>query len=419
VERRHFLKHLAAASASSLLSLHIPRLCAYAQTGQSRPHFFIFVFASGGWDPTMVFETKVGLPDIDVDPDGDLAQAGNIVYFHNDQRPWVKTFFDDFSNRTCIINGVNTQSVSHSVGTEIMMTGDAGVPAPDWPTIISSEVAPDFLLPHMALSGPSFSGTLGAGTSSGAGFLSLLLFEGSYYSASATAEQTLDAYAERHFNQIMDRYESQGRTGLRTEEMHSSFRRWRDLKSIKNDLGEEFRQIDGLGSEGIALSTAFERGFAITGTLEARGAWDSHDNNFPQQSNSFNDTFQGLHEIVTRLAGRPATSGPGTLLDQTTLIVMSEMGRTPKLNSSNGKDHWPITTVMAVGGGIAGNKVVGATDDGQNSRLVDFSTGQPSESGKDIGAANLGASLLQLAGVNPAEYLAATDEPFSAFLSEA
>lgn len=415
MDRRHFLKHLAAMSATSLLSVHIPRWCAWAQAGESRPHFFMFVFASGGWDPTMVFEPKVGLPNIDVDPDGVVTQAGGITYLHNVDRPWVKTFLDEFGSRTCVINGLNTQTVSHDVGTEIMLTGDAGAPSPDWPTLISSNTGADLLLPHMALSGPSFSGTLGAGTSSGTGFLSLLLFEGSYFAASATAETVIDAYTTRHFESTLAHLRGEGRTGRRFEELESGFRRWKELKDIKNDLGSDFENLDGLGDEGVALAAAFERGYAITGTLEARGNWDSHSNNYPAQNQAFDDTFSGLHQIATRLASRPATSGPGTLLDQTTVVVMSEFGRTPKLNDAQGKDHWPITSVMAVGGGVAGNKAVGATDEFQNSQLVDFATGQVSAGGLEITAQSLGASLLALAGLDYTQFLPASVQPFTAF----
>ena len=69
MERRHFIKHLAAVSATSLFSAQLPRICAYAQEASSRPHFFMFVFARGGWDTTTVFEPKVGLDTIDVDPE--------------------------------------------------------------------------------------------------------------------------------------------------------------------------------------------------------------------------------------------------------------------------------------------------------------------------------------------------------------
>lgn len=403
---------MAAASASTVLSMYVPQICAWAQEGQSRPRFFIFVFASGGWDPTLVFEPKAGLQSIDIDPAGQVNQVGGITYLHNTGRPWVKTFFDEFHDKACIINGVNTQSVSHTIWTEIMMTGKAGTPSPDWPTAISSKLGSDLILPHMALSGPSFSGTIGGGTSSGSGFLSLLLFDGSYYTADATAEVVLDAHIQRRFNNLMGQFQEEGRTGLRQPEMVESFRRWHDLKAIKADLGADFEDLDGLGSEGVALATAFERGYAVTGTLEARGSWDSHSNNFPQQNEGFNDTFEGLHTIVSRLAGRNATSGPGTLLDQTTLVVMSEMGRTPKLNGANGKDHWPVTSVMFIGGGVRGNTVLGGTDNFQNQEMIDYSTGLPSSGGSEIAAVNLGAAILEYAGVNPADFLSASVQPF-------
>ena len=47
------------------------------------------------------------------------------------------------------------------------------------------------------------------------------------------------------------------------------------------------------------------------------------------------------------------------------LIVQSEMGRTPNYNKGNGKDHWSIGSIMFLGQGIHGNRVVGATDEKQ------------------------------------------------------
>jgi uncharacterized protein (DUF1501 family) len=50
------------------------------------------------------------------------------------------------------------------------------------------------------------------------------------------------------------------------------------------------------------------------------------------------------------------------LLDSTLVVWMGEFGRTPKLNQTNGRDHWANswTTVLA-GGGIKGGQVVGKT----------------------------------------------------------
>ena len=47
------------------------------------------------------------------------------------------------------------------------------------------------------------------------------------------------------------------------------------------------------------------------------------------------------------------------------IIVQSEMGRTPHYNKGDGKDHWSIGSIMFMGRGIKGNRVIGATDEKQ------------------------------------------------------
>ena len=51
------------------------------------------------------------------------------------------------------------------------------------------------------------------------------------------------------------------------------------------------------------------------------------------------------------------------LLEQTTVIVWGEFGRTPRINAKGGRDHWPGTqSVLMAGGGLQGGRVVGQTD---------------------------------------------------------
>jgi uncharacterized protein (DUF1501 family) len=55
-------------------------------------------------------------------------------------------------------------------------------------------------------------------------------------------------------------------------------------------------------------------------------------------------------------------SGRG-LLDETLVVVMSEMGRTPKINRNAGRDHWTYCYgVLFAGAGIKGGTVYGASD---------------------------------------------------------
>ena len=51
------------------------------------------------------------------------------------------------------------------------------------------------------------------------------------------------------------------------------------------------------------------------------------------------------------------------LLDETLVVVMSEMGRTPRINGRASRDHWTFCySVLMAGGGIRGGNVYGASD---------------------------------------------------------
>ena len=86
------------------------------------------------------------------------------------------------------------------------------------------------------------------------------------------------------------------------------------------------------------------------------GGWDMHrdiTNNFNRQMPSLD---QGLAALLQDLDSRG-------LLDSTLVMVSSEFGRTPKINSDAGRDHWPkVFSVMLAGGGIKRGLVYGASD---------------------------------------------------------
>ena len=70
-------------------------------------------------------------------------------------------------------------------------------------------------------------------------------------------------------------------------------------------------------------------------------------------------------------------------LDSTLIVMFSDFGRTPKVNGSNGRDHWPVGGALVMGGGIAGGRAVGATTDDtlQAANLVDPNTGAVTSDG--------------------------------------
>jgi hypothetical protein len=86
-------------------------------------------------------------------------------------------------------------------------------------------------------------------------------------------------------------------------------------------------------------------------------AWDTHTKNFPILKDN---KLPGLDQTYSALMEDLDVRG---LLDETLVVVMSEMGRTPKVNGNGGRDHWTFCySVMLAGAGIRGGTVYGASD---------------------------------------------------------
>ena len=87
------------------------------------------------------------------------------------------------------------------------------------------------------------------------------------------------------------------------------------------------------------------------------------------------------------------------LLSETLVIVMGEFGRTPKLNTQGGRDHWPrVFSVLLAGGGVPGGQVVGSSD----------VTGE-SPQDRPVTPADLAASIYTLLGIDPQQLLHTAD----------
>ncbi|MST00263.1 MAG: DUF1501 domain-containing protein [Opitutus sp.] len=76
------------------------------------------------------------------------------------------------------------------------------------------------------------------------------------------------------------------------------------------------------------------------------------------------------------------------------------MGRTPTYNKGNGKDHWSIDSVMFLGPGIKGNRVIGATDEKQfGVALNPQSLATEKEKGIKVRPEHIHEALRQYAGI--------------------
>jgi hypothetical protein len=86
-------------------------------------------------------------------------------------------------------------------------------------------------------------------------------------------------------------------------------------------------------------------------------AWDTHRNNF---SILRDNKLPGLDQVYSALIDDLQQRG---LLDETLVVMMSEMGRTPRINGNAGRDHWTnCYSVLFAGAGIRGGTVYGESD---------------------------------------------------------
>jgi hypothetical protein len=86
-------------------------------------------------------------------------------------------------------------------------------------------------------------------------------------------------------------------------------------------------------------------------------AWDTHTKNF---SILKENKLPVLDQVFTALLEDLEARG---LLDETLVVVTSEMGRTPHVNGNAGRDHWTFCYgSMLAGAGVKGGSVVGASD---------------------------------------------------------
>ena len=87
------------------------------------------------------------------------------------------------------------------------------------------------------------------------------------------------------------------------------------------------------------------------------GSWDTHGQHFTQMKRSLCPTFdQAFAALVADLDERG-------LLGRTLVVANAEFGRTPKINRSAGRDHWPwVYSIALAGGGVGRGVVYGASD---------------------------------------------------------
>ncbi len=130
--------------------------------------------------------------------------------------------------------------------------------------------------------------------------------------------------------------------------------------------------------------------------------WDTHIRNEPRQKR-MNGAFVGsFSRFIAALESQ--SNEHGNLLENTLIIVGADLGRFPKLNAMDGKDHLPQTNFFFAGHGIAGGTSNGQTDSLMKSMPMSLTTGKAKASGHITIVDDIGTTVLRHCGFDPEQY---------------
>ncbi|MEZ6110530.1 MAG: DUF1501 domain-containing protein [Pirellulaceae bacterium] len=278
------------------------------------------------------------------------------------------------ADKLCIIRSMTHGEAAHERGTHNMFTGYKPSPAlqfPSFGSVISHEYGPrNNMPPYVCI--PNQPNEF-----AGSGYLS-----SSFAPFSLGADPASNGFKVRDLNLpngVTDERFARRRSALEAVNYYFSQRDKSDNVGAMNTFYERAysmvsspaaREAFDLDKEDAKTREAYGANQAGSRLLMARrlveagvrmvtltyGGWDMHNNVTAGMRNQMPSLDQGLAALITDLEGRG-------LLDSTMIMVSSEFGRTPKINQTAGRDHWPkVFSVMLAGGGIKGGLIYGTSN---------------------------------------------------------
>ena len=278
------------------------------------------------------------------------------------------------ADKITVIRSMTHGEADHDRGTHNMFTGYRPSPALSYPSygaVVSHEFGSrKNMPPYVAIPGQAnnFAGTgylssaygpfaLGSDPASGNFQVRDLTLPGGVNAERWAKRQTLLSTVDYHFKQAeksdaldaMDSFYQRAYAMISAKEAREAF----DLTKESDEMKTAY----GKNSAGMRLLLArrlLESGVRFVSLTY--GGWDMHDNIMNNMNNQLPPFDQAFAALINDLDSRG-------MLASTLVMISSEFGRTPKINATNGRDHWPkVFSVVLAGGGIKRGLIYGASD---------------------------------------------------------
>jgi hypothetical protein len=329
----------------------------------------IHIFLPGGMAHQESFDPKPYAP---IEYRGEMGRVQTNVagVEFGDTLPKTATIAD----RLCVIRSMTHGEAAHERGTHNMFTGYRPSPALQFPSIGSvlshefgsrNNLPPYVCVPSQPnvyagsgyLSSAFAPFSLGSDPADGGFKVRDLDLPGgvddSRFATRRTALEAVNAYFQQKEKSdkisAMNSFYDGAYSLISSPEARQAF----DIAKEPDALRDEYGR-NAAGQRMLLARRLVEAGVRLVNLTY--GGWDMHDNivaGFRNQMPAFDQAF---HRLITDLEQRG-------LLDSTVVMISSEFGRTPKINGTAGRDHWPkVFSVVLAGGGIRKGIVYGSSN---------------------------------------------------------
>lgn len=369
MRRRDFLSICGTAGLGLAIPLGLP---VRAQDSKNEPQpyegpYYVVFNASGGWDTTYLMDPK-GVGGINrLYKEGDILTQGNHRFAptagHIQAGMSNEDFFKKYGNELLVLNGLDYSVNNHSPCSRYMATGKLDSLAyPTFAALVAACKGSQAPLAFLTFGQYSATGNL-VPMARVPYLTSLNLLANADGFQGAARNPYHDAFVTDRIEKAL-KEQMESRTGEarlpRVERAQSMlYAAQVNSKALQRVTPHipKTQSKERLAQQADIALAAFKGGVCVSANLSI-GQFDSHANNDPDQMKLIPEFLAGIDYLIRR-------SEELAIRDKLVVIVQSEMGRTPTYNNGNGKDHWSVGSIMFIGPGIKGNRVLGATDEKQ------------------------------------------------------
>ena len=395
--RRNFLKGMLAAGAGGLVGMRLP-VALGADYRDYSGKLLVSVQARGGWDPTCFCDPKTNTPGEPIinhwAETDETRQAGNIPY-----APFAENemFFGRHHARMLVINGIDMQTNAHDIGTVHTWTGRTSESFPTLSAVHAAHNAPGGALACLSFGAYTRGAALLPVTSFGAGLSSAnrQLAAVAYPAQGGYLHEADWANVRRYHRETLSRQRAEENLVPAARRTRAAFE---SAFAGEGGLADFVASLARIGSRepwGAAIA-AFTSGVSVSVDL-IYGGFDTHGNNDEGQASR----LSGLVTRVDELWQRAEEHG---LAERLVVVIGSEFSRTNYYNGNDGKDHWPVGSLVVMEENQPWtDRVVAATDELHFALRVDPLTLEPDPDGEIIYPNHVHKALRRHLGVGDSQ----------------